>query len=64
MFAKLRPSTAFIAALLQILGLVAVAVGAGLAAGVAVGVLVGGVLALALGVALEKGGSNARKPST
>ncbi len=63
MLAKLRPSLAVIAALLQVLGLAGIAIGAGLVAGLGVGVVVGGVLATALGVALERGGSNARKSS-
>ena len=62
MIAKLTPSTGFLAVLLQALGMVAVAIGAGIVAGLGVGLVVGGALALIAGVALEREAADARKP--
>jgi hypothetical protein len=54
-------STAAVAVTVQLVGLAAIAVGAGLIAGLGVGILTAGVLGVTAGVALERG-ADARKP--
>lgn len=62
MIAKLRPSSALVAVLLQVLGMLVVSVGAGVVAGLGVGLVVGGVLMVVAGIALEREAADARKP--
>jgi len=62
LIAKLRPSAALVAAVLQIIGMVAIAHGVTLLLGLGAGLVVAGVEALIVGVAVEKEASNARKP--
>ena len=52
-----------IARILQVLGLIVVAVGVGLSFGVGAGLIIGGMSAVVLGVALEREASSVSKPS-